>query len=474
MEKLIKISKDLKTVTDRYEFLQNERDKLSNGEIIDDKYYDKIEKKREILYGEIKILLKKTLKLSNKYVYYFTDCSKETYFKTLSKRFVEYKKKHSSDLPELYDFIIEEIKYFKNKDLRHTIKVENCIVDYTNVHKLIFDFDVFMRQKLEILLSYERRLEDSKNEFYIDDNGLLVEISRSEQLVKDICKKIQEHRDLKENYEEIEDAIHNDDFNNEEYLITKQEIENLEWEIKELLDELYSQSQEDFYNYPDCTFKIFERHFQDEINTFKTNYPDADVLVLLKSKIHYFKNISRYRYFFNDGIRYDYDSFLLRDLKYKSSNDKKINYLKDKIESYGFKAIFEDEKNNIVVKLVDKKTIIENKQVGFENEKPIISKEKSNDIKGNTNKIKWTAGPSTLGYILSHLNSLGYIETPQKNNGETNYSALARQVLQTFDINSTEDTLKKYLNLDSEKSQQIGAKFEKQGFNIPHSKAIGE
>lgn len=95
-------------------------------------------------------------------------------------------------------------------------------------------------------------------------------------------------------------------------------------------------------------------------------------------------------------------------------------------------------------------------------------------LKSNNNfkKIKWRGKPSQLGFLIGQLASLGYIETPEKSNGEINYTQFANELLEVFDINTTPATLSKYLNLDSEKSQEVSRKFEKEEFHIPNRKIV--
>lgn len=94
------------------------------------------------------------------------------------------------------------------------------------------------------------------------------------------------------------------------------------------------------------------------------------------------------------------------------------------------------------------------------------------DSSDSSSKIKWIGKPSQLGFIIRHLVDMGYIEAPVKKTGEINYTQFAKIVKTTFDIVTTEDTLIKYLNFDSEKSQSIIRKFDEIGFNIPHKNRI--
>nr|WP_315178564.1 hypothetical protein [uncultured Flavobacterium sp.] len=86
--------------------------------------------------------------------------------------------------------------------------------------------------------------------------------------------------------------------------------------------------------------------------------------------------------------------------------------------------------------------------------------------------IKWIGKPSQLGFIIGKLADLGYIEAPKKINGETNFTQFAKQVNNTFEIETKESTLSKYLNLETEKAQETFRKFNENGFDIPHIKTV--
>lgn len=94
------------------------------------------------------------------------------------------------------------------------------------------------------------------------------------------------------------------------------------------------------------------------------------------------------------------------------------------------------------------------------------------EVSGLSTKLKWLGGPSQLGFIISSLVDLGYIEAPKKQDGDINYTQFAKLVKQIFDVNTTESTLSKYLNQDSEKGQEPMRKFNENGFNIPHKSIV--
>lgn len=87
-------------------------------------------------------------------------------------------------------------------------------------------------------------------------------------------------------------------------------------------------------------------------------------------------------------------------------------------------------------------------------------------------KIKWIGGPSQLGFIIAKLLEYGYIEAPRHKNGEINYTQFSALVKITFDVKTTEASLSKYLNVNSEKAQETVRKFESNKFYIPSLKEV--
>lgn len=87
-------------------------------------------------------------------------------------------------------------------------------------------------------------------------------------------------------------------------------------------------------------------------------------------------------------------------------------------------------------------------------------------------KIKWIGNPSQLGFIIGKLAELGYIEAPTHKSGDINYTHFAKLVKSTFECKTTEATLAKYLNLESDKGQETVRKFEDNKLNIPHIKSV--
>jgi hypothetical protein len=114
------------------------------------------------------------------------------------------------------------------------------------------------------------------------------------------------------------------------------------------------------------------------------------------------------------------------------------------------------------------------KTINFLNSKKMKTTNSSteNIAENNTAKIKWIGKPSQLGFIIGTLTELGYIEAPRKLNNDINFTEFAKLVKNTFEIVSTEGTLSKYLNLDTEKSRETKSKFESNKFEIPPASIV--
>lgn len=95
------------------------------------------------------------------------------------------------------------------------------------------------------------------------------------------------------------------------------------------------------------------------------------------------------------------------------------------------------------------------------------------EVRVETEKIKWIDGPGTLGFIIRELIDNDYIEA-DKYDGEINASALARKLLQVFNVKdcSSSGSLSKYLNPNDKKFQQTKQKFDKSNFKIPSARFL--
>lgn len=85
-------------------------------------------------------------------------------------------------------------------------------------------------------------------------------------------------------------------------------------------------------------------------------------------------------------------------------------------------------------------------------------------------KIKWSTTKTHIGFIIGTLAHHEYIEPPRNKNGEINYTAFAKLIKQNFEIEISDDTLRKYLNPNDDKYIESKKIFEQEKFYLPHSK----
>ncbi|GEM_PF-2262812 len=90
----------------------------------------------------------------------------------------------------------------------------------------------------------------------------------------------------------------------------------------------------------------------------------------------------------------------------------------------------------------------------------------------NHDKIKWSGKKTHIGFILGTLAAEGYIEPPRLKNGEINYTAFSKLIMRTFDIETNENTLRKYLNPSDEKYHENKVTFEKENYCLPNVKLV--
>lgn len=94
------------------------------------------------------------------------------------------------------------------------------------------------------------------------------------------------------------------------------------------------------------------------------------------------------------------------------------------------------------------------------------------EAKQTLSKIKWTGNKTHIGFILGSLALEGYIQAPEAQNGEVNYTAFSRLIKQVFDVDVTPDTLRKYLNPMDEKFTENKTNFVSNGFFLPNKKIV--
>lgn len=184
----------------------------------------------------------------------------------------------------------------------------------------------------------------------------------------------------------------------------------------------------------------------------KTEFSDYDEEVIAEWLKKYNSSIDEFPDFANDDLRH----WLKRYYNGYVDKPSDLDYILDiQIDFYCYAAGLEAQKMILFL----------------ESKKSTASKVNDSNPE-STEKIKWIGKSSQLGFIIGKLAELGYIDTPKRINGETNFTQFAKQVNNTFEVNTKESTLSKYLNLESEKGSETVRKFNENGFDIPHVKTV--
>ena len=86
----------------------------------------------------------------------------------------------------------------------------------------------------------------------------------------------------------------------------------------------------------------------------------------------------------------------------------------------------------------------------------------------NNEKIKWSGKKTHIGFVLGTLALKGFIDAPKHKNGEINFAAFSRLILENFDVDIDKESLRKYLNPEEQKFNENFNAFTKANFNIPN------
>ena len=243
-----------------------------------------------------------------------------------------------------------------------------------------------------------------------------------DEYLKEFCKSISNDKQI---YETCFDLVYEGIIHFVPY------FEN---EIMENLLLLKTGKKDDYLNFAIDTVK-------------KTEFSDYNEKVIEKWLEKYNSPVAEFPHFNNENLKH----WLKRYYNGYADDPKDYDYILDvQIDFYCYAAGLEAQK---MIAFLESKKSTTSKNIETQTE--------------STEKIKWIGKPSQLGFIIGKLAELGYIDAPKKINRDINYTQFAKQVKNTFDVETTESTLSKYLNLESEKGQETNRKFNENGFNIP-------
>lgn len=96
------------------------------------------------------------------------------------------------------------------------------------------------------------------------------------------------------------------------------------------------------------------------------------------------------------------------------------------------------------------------------------------EILTKKDKLIWSGKPTHLAFIIGELVENGYIMPPLNKNGDTNFTHLAKQILESFDFKPeikipTVDSIRKCANRSEYQGESLLNSFEKNDYSLPHS-----
>lgn len=163
---------------------------------------------------------------------------------------------------------------------------------------------------------------------------------REESISLQLCDKFHKYY---ENYELLkkegdENFSHLSPFedNNEDYLLYKENLENLYRDTCYIITELYNQSIEDNFYFLDCPLIVYKNTYRERLQNFLKYHVDADEVDFLKKEIETIINPTEYD---REIFPYSYSNFFYsNDLNFKISKDKKIEFIKNKLLNLGIEC----------------------------------------------------------------------------------------------------------------------------------------
>lgn len=361
------------------------------------------------------------------------------------------------------DYLINEIEkqdYLKDIDVSY---VQNWLDEYKITIEEIFDMKYQNNAIATVIdrhyVDIDKRSEDKDKAFSVQTSFLyyfctyyateLITFLNSLRGNK-IIHKVQEPQISKPFKDDILNAFVKE-ISNERDIYQSTFIQCYDFGIKAFTDYLKSEIKENLLILPAEKINPYLDFIEDKISS--TPYFTTNPIVIDKWITKYNATTLEFPYLENKEINF----FITKSINFHLWNDEDRALMESiQLDFYYYAAMA--EAHIIIDFIVSKRNNSISKPMEVNTE--------------NTQKIKWIGKPSQLGFIIGKLAELGYIETPERQTGDINYTQLAKLVKNTFDVETTEATLSKYLNLESEKGSETARKFNENGFDIPHVKTI--
>ena len=130
----------------------------------------------------------------------------------------------------------------------------------------------------------------------------------------------------------------NKDFHSkgEDFYAQKILIEN---DLESKIEELYIYSMDNNFFYFDCPFKVYENQFENRKQIYFKKNIDANQQDFLLSEIDYFSHPKENRIIGEDGF---YSSYITYSEKYRLSYKRKIEFLSEKLEDFGYRIEYDE------------------------------------------------------------------------------------------------------------------------------------
>lgn len=146
----------------------------------------------------------------------------------------------------------------------------------------------------------------------------------------------------------------------------------VEKHLESKIEELYVFSMDNNFFYFDCPFKVYENQFENRKEIYFKKNIDANERDFLLSEIAYFSDPSKNRLIGDDGC---YSSYISYSDNYRLSFKRKIEFLSEKLEGFGFRIEYEEFPRSSDNTEFGKTSIVKEKKVINYNDKLFISRE---------------------------------------------------------------------------------------------------
>jgi hypothetical protein len=170
------------------------------------------------------------------------------------------------------------------------------------------------------------------------------------KFINELVENISDYRYLISEFEKAEVDFLINDIGASNYKILKKQVEESKGKEAKLyffIRDIYSKSLANNYFYFDCPLKVYINHFDERFKQFNEYVLDADLLDFIKHEILIFNNPKKNRILTqitdekHPSKVYYNDHFSFNDNRYFTSFTKKLNFVSEKAQQFGYKIEFQ-------------------------------------------------------------------------------------------------------------------------------------